>query len=95
MGPTRNDAVITFYYPTFFGMKNVTLAVFHLGDFGFRRVEDRVRIGRTGGPGGDTGGPSPNRHAHLDWTTNAGVRGGGSTYYQHNIGCVENAGGWE
>ena len=64
--PTPTDHVVTFYYPNFLGMKNVTLAVFHVGDFGLERVNDRVRVGRTGGPGGDSGGPSPNRHAHFE-----------------------------
>ena len=72
-GPTRGDAVVTFYYPQLFGMKNVTLAVFHVADFGLQKVGDRVRIGRTGGPGGDSGGPSPNRHAHFElWNGRTG-----------------------
>jgi hypothetical protein len=74
-GPTKGDAVTTFYYKNFFGMKNVTLAVFHVGDFGLERTSDgRVRIGTTGGPGGRSGGSSPNLHAHFELWRGRGYR---------------------
>jgi hypothetical protein len=62
-GPTEKDAVYTFYYPELMGQKGITLAVFHVRNFGLRREGDRWRIGTTGGPGGD----SPYyRHSHFE-----------------------------
>lgn len=67
--PTRSDAVVTVYYKEFFGVKDVTLAIFHVGDYGLQRTGDRLRIGSTGGPGGDESRSrpgSPNKHAHFE-----------------------------
>jgi YD repeat-containing protein len=75
-GPTKGDAIATFYYKNFFGMKNVTLAVFHVGNFGTERMPDgSVRIGTTGGPGGNTPGSStPNLHSHFELWRGRGYR---------------------
>jgi hypothetical protein len=62
-GPTEKDAVYTFYYPELMGQKNITIAVFHVANFGLRHEGNRWRIGTTGGPGGDT---PFYRHSHLE-----------------------------
>jgi RHS repeat-associated protein len=69
-GPTPTAGVVTFFYRTFFGRSNVTLAVFHVGNFRLRRQGGRLRIGTTGGPGGFEGG---NLHSHFElWEGNTG-----------------------
>lgn len=76
-GPTKGDAVTTFYYKKFFGMKKVTLAVFHVDDFGLQREGGRVRIGATGGPGGESSAfrpGSPNKHSHFELWKGHGYR---------------------
>ena len=75
-GPTKSDAVVTFFYKSFFfGVRIVTLAVFHVGNFGIERMVDgSVRIGSTGGPGGNTPGSSPNLHAHFELWKGRGYR---------------------
>ncbi len=51
-------------------LSNVTLAIYHVGNFGVQRMQDgRVRIGTTGGPGGDESKfrpGSPNMHSHFE-----------------------------
>jgi hypothetical protein len=74
-GPTKGDAVTSFFYKDFFGMKNVTLAIFHVADFGLERMSDgRVRIGTTGGSGGNSGGTTPNLHSHFELWQGRGYR---------------------
>lgn len=61
--PTATASVVTFFYKKLGNERNVTLAVFHVGKFNPIREGDRVRIGSTGGHGGD----KPDyRHAHLE-----------------------------
>ena len=75
--PTRGDAVVTVYYKNFFGLKNVTLAAFHIGDFGPQRSGGRLLIGTTGGPGGNesaTRPGSPNLHSHFELWKGRGYR---------------------
>ena len=65
--PSGNDAVATFFYRQLGNQRNVTLAVFHVGNFGIQRNNTNnagsVRIGTSGGLGGDTVGY---RHSHLE-----------------------------
>lgn len=78
--PTPVDAAVTFYYPQLGALKNTTIAVFHVRNFGLSQEANRVRIGEIGGPGGsspeykhahfefyqgDTGLPSPDRRPAL------------------------------
>ena len=65
------NTVDLFYYRNLFGQRNVTLAVLHLDRAPITQVGNRLRIGRTGGPGGD--GPT-DRHIHSEllrrrWST--------------------------
>lgn len=62
--PTPTDAAITFYYPRLGSLTNVTLAVFHVANFGLRNEGGRVRIGNIGGPGGSA---APYRHSHIEF----------------------------
>jgi hypothetical protein len=62
--PTPTDAAVTFYYPRLGKLTNVTLAVFHVADFGLRNEAGRVRIGNIGGPGGSA---VPYRHCHIEF----------------------------
>ena len=61
--PTPTDAAVTFYYPRLGNFKDVTLAVFHVANFGFSYEGDRVCIGNIGGRGGSI---STYRHSHLE-----------------------------
>ena len=65
--PSGRDAVATFHYRQLGGHSNVTLAVFHVANFGIQRNNTNnagsVRIGTSGGSGGDTVGY---RHSHLE-----------------------------
>jgi YD repeat-containing protein len=65
--PSGNDAAATFYYRQLGNQRNVTLAVFHVGNFGIQRNNTNdagsVRIGTSGGLGGETVGY---RHSHLE-----------------------------
>ena len=63
-GPSPTDAVVTFYYSQLGNQSNVTLAVFHVGNYGMSSADDRVRIGTIGGPGG---GEDPSYvHSHIE-----------------------------
>lgn len=62
--PTPTDAAVTFYYPRLGNLTDVTLAVFHVADFGLSYEGGRVRIGNIGGPGGSIG---TYRHSHLEF----------------------------
>ncbi len=63
-GPSPNDAVVTFFYSHLGNQNNVTLAMFHVGDFGTSGAGDRVRIGTIGGRGG---GEDPSYvHSHVE-----------------------------
>jgi hypothetical protein len=62
--PTPTDAAITFYYPRLGNLTNVTLAVFHVANFGIRNDGGRVRIGNIGGPGGSA---ALYKHAHIEF----------------------------
>ena len=63
-GPTPTDAAVTFYYPRLGRLTNITLAVFHVANFGIRYEDGRVRIGNIGGPGGSS---AFYRHSHLEF----------------------------
>ena len=78
--PSPNDGVVTFYYSRLGSYSDVTLAVFHVGDFEIVKEGERVRIGKIGGPGGtspfyvhshieiyrgNTGLPKPSDRARL------------------------------
>ena len=62
--PTKDDNIVTAYYKNFGTEKNVTLAIFHVADFGVRSVANRTRIGTTGGLGGNSNGV--NIHSHFE-----------------------------
>lgn len=62
--PGRSDAAVTFYYPRLGNLTNVTLAVFHVANFGLCYEGERVRIGNIGGPGGSV---ASYRHSHLEF----------------------------
>jgi hypothetical protein len=62
--PSPTDAVVTFYYPRLGNLTDVTLAVFHVSDFGISYEGERVRIGNIGGPGGSA--PSY-KHSHIEF----------------------------
>lgn len=63
-GPSPTDAVVTLYYSQLGSKSNVTLAVFHVGDYGISSAGDRSRIGTIGGPGG---GEDPSYvHSHIE-----------------------------
>jgi hypothetical protein len=61
--PSPTAGVVLIYYPQLASLSNVTLAIYHVGNFGVTRDGDRVRIGTTGGPGGRSAG---NLHAHFE-----------------------------
>jgi len=65
--PTRPSAgagVVLINYAQLGNLPNVTLAIYHVGNFGVQRMPDgRVRIGTTGGPGGRDAG---NLHSHFE-----------------------------
>jgi hypothetical protein len=62
--PTPVDAAVTFYYPQLGELKDVTIAIFHVRNFGISQEGNRVRIGEIGGPGGS----SPQyKHAHIEF----------------------------
>jgi hypothetical protein len=62
--PTPVDAAVTFYYPQLGELKDITIAVFHVRNFGLSQEGNRVRIGDIGGPGGS----SPEyKHAHIEF----------------------------
>lgn len=63
--PSPNAGVVLIYYPQLGNLTNVTLAIYHVGNFNVRREGDRVRIGTTGGPGGGQGG-NYNLHSHFE-----------------------------
>jgi len=63
-GPSPTDAAVTFYYPRLGNLTNVTLAVFHVANFGLRNEAGRVRIGNIGGPGGSS---APYKHSHIEF----------------------------
>jgi hypothetical protein len=72
-GPSSGDGVVTLFYRQLGNMRNVTLAAFHVADFGVQREGGRVRIGTTGGPGGGAGGKR-NLHSHFElWKGNTGL----------------------
>ena len=62
--PTPTDAAITFYYPRLGNLTNVTVAVFHIANFGVARESDRFRIGEIGGRGGSY---PYYRHSHIEF----------------------------
>ncbi|HEX7313995.1 MAG TPA: RHS repeat-associated core domain-containing protein, partial [Pyrinomonadaceae bacterium] len=67
--PTVGANVVLIYYPVLGKQKNVTLAIFHVANFNPQRVGTRVRIGTTGGKGGDETvfrPGRPNKHAHFE-----------------------------
>lgn len=65
--PGGSDSVALFHYDTLGNQNDVTLAVFHVRNFGIRpgltNGEGSVRIGTTGGPGGET---LNYRHSHFE-----------------------------
>jgi hypothetical protein len=65
--PNGKDGVSLYYYPALGVAQNVTLAVYHLDDFGIennnRNSAGSIRIGRLGGPGGDG---ADYIHSHLE-----------------------------
>jgi YD repeat-containing protein len=65
-GPTRGDGVVTIYNATL----DVTVAAFHVKNFGVTVTKSgSIRLGTTGGPGGDSSrwDPSkPNLHSHFE-----------------------------
>jgi hypothetical protein len=77
--PTHTDAVVTFYYPHLGALTDVTLAVFHVANFGLRAVGGRVRIGNIGGRGGSI---ASYKHSHLE-------------FYRGNTGLPPFASRWE
>lgn len=62
--PSPTDAVVTFYYPRLGNLTDVTLAVFHVSDFGISYEGERVRIGNIGGPGGSA---TSYKHSHIEF----------------------------
>jgi hypothetical protein len=62
--PSPIDAVVTFYYPRLGTLTDVTLAIFHVADFGLRAEGERVRIGNIGGRGGSI---ASYKHSHLEF----------------------------
>jgi hypothetical protein len=62
--PTPTDAAVTFYYPRLGNLTNITIAVFHIANFGIRYEGGRVRIGNIGGPGGSA---APYKHSHIEF----------------------------
>ncbi|HXM34254.1 MAG TPA: hypothetical protein VN920_03630 [Pyrinomonadaceae bacterium] len=62
--PTPTDAAVTFYYPRLGNLTDITLAVFHVANFGLRYEGGRVRIGNIGGPGGSS---LPYKHSHIEF----------------------------
>jgi hypothetical protein len=68
--PTKTDAIVTLYYPHLWGLTNITLAVFHVGDFAVKPAGNRIQIGTIGGPGGNTPGYM---HSHIEvWSGRTG-----------------------
>lgn len=61
--PTPNGGVVLINYAHLGNLNNVTLAIYHVGNFGVQPAGDRVRIGTTGGPGGADAG---NFHSHFE-----------------------------
>jgi len=65
--PSGSDSVALFHYDTLGNQHDVTLAVFHVRDFRIRpsitNDEGSVRIGITGGSGGET---LNYRHSHFE-----------------------------
>jgi RHS repeat-associated protein len=72
--PSGNDAVATFHYAQLGNQTNVTLAVYHVANFGIQRNNRNeagsVRIGMSGGPGGQDFGY---RHSHLEVHSGRGL----------------------
>jgi hypothetical protein len=61
-GPTRGDAVVTIYNATL----NVTVAAFHVKNFGVTVTKSgSVRLGTTGGPGGDSSRWDPSKQIYI------------------------------
>jgi len=62
--PSPTAGVVLINYAQLGDLSNVTLAIYHVGNFGVQRMPDgRVRIGNTGGPGGSDAG---NFHSHFE-----------------------------
>ena len=62
--PSPTAGVVLINYAQLGDLSNVTLAIYHVGNFGVQRMPDgRVRIGTTGGPGGSDAG---NFHSHFE-----------------------------
>jgi RHS repeat-associated protein len=70
--PTKDDNIVTAYYKRFGTEKDVTLAIFHVADYGVRNVAGRLRIGTTGGLGGNSNGV--NMHSHFELWRGRGYR---------------------
>ncbi len=87
-GPSGDQDIYTFYYPRLGNLMDITIAIFHVADFGIQQSNPNaagsIRIGRTGGTGRDSGPRSgrlgPNRHSHFElWNGGNGyLRAGGA-----------------
>lgn len=62
--PSPTDAAVLFYYPRLGNLTSVTIAVFHVADFGISYHGGRVRIGNIGGPGGSS---ALYKHSHIEF----------------------------
>jgi hypothetical protein len=61
--PGPDDGAVVFYYDRLGSIGPVTLVVFHVRDFELKREGGRVRIGVTGGVGGEA---LTYRHVHIE-----------------------------
>jgi hypothetical protein len=61
--PSPTARVVLINYAHLGNLNNVTLAIYHVGNFGVQPAGDRVRIGTTGGPGGADSGDF---HSHFE-----------------------------
>ena len=62
--PSPTDAAVLFYYPRLGNLTSVTIAVFHVANFGISYRGGRVRIGNIGGPGGSS---ALYKHSHIEF----------------------------
>jgi hypothetical protein len=62
--PTATDGAVTFFYPRLGNFSNVTVAVFHVANFGINQEAGRVRIGTVGGSGGSY---AFYKHSHIEF----------------------------
>ncbi|MBA2526164.1 MAG: hypothetical protein H0V18_10355 [Pyrinomonadaceae bacterium] len=62
--PTPTDAAVTFFYPRLGNFSDVTLAVFHIANFGISQESGRIKIGTVGGRGGSY---AFYKHSHIEF----------------------------